>query len=155
MILSTRRKYPLQLFAWHTRRRCHSVHDNNEWMDEVERPAVWIHPDDAKDRGIGDGDTVEIFNRRGIIRMPAHVTDRIMKGVLVASFARMHQTAPEIKAMYEQFTGADRQFNPMSGTEICPAKAFAPRLEDNLLTVNVVDGADRTDTVRVALRCAR
>ncbi len=57
--------------------------------------------------------------------------------------------------MYEQFTGADRQFNPMSGTEICPAKAFAPRLEDNLLTVNVVDGADRTDTVRVALRCAR
>nr|MCR5370711.1 molybdopterin-dependent oxidoreductase [Clostridium sp.] len=76
-----REMFPLQLIGWHTRRRCHSVHDNNEWMDEVERPAVWIHPDDAADRGIGDGDTVEIFNRRGVIRMPAHVTDRIMKGV--------------------------------------------------------------------------
>lgn len=57
--------------------------------------------------------------------------------------------------MYEQFTSAERQFNPLSGTEICPAKAFAPKLNENLLTVDVVDGADRMDTVRVALRCAR
>ncbi len=57
--------------------------------------------------------------------------------------------------MYEQFTGADRQFKPLSGTVICPAKTFAPALNDNLLTVNVVDGANRMDTVRVALRCAQ
>ena len=57
--------------------------------------------------------------------------------------------------LYEQFTGADRDFNPASGTAICPAKAFRPRLEGGLLTVDLVDGADTISAVQVALRCAR
>ena len=75
------RRWPLQLIGWHTRRRCHTIHDNNEWMEEVEKPMVWINPKDAEKRQIHTGDTVEIFNRRGIIRMPALVTDRITEGV--------------------------------------------------------------------------
>lgn len=74
--------YPLQLIGWHTRRRTHSIHDNNEWQDEVERPGVWIHPDDARDRDIQNGDLVEIFNDRGRVRIPAVVTGRIRKGVV-------------------------------------------------------------------------
>ena len=57
--------------------------------------------------------------------------------------------------LYEQFTGADRDFNPASGTAICPASAFRPTLEGGLLTVDMVDGTGEICTVRVALRCAR
>ena len=80
-----REKFPLQLIGWHTRRRCHSVHDNNEWMDEVEKPALWIHPADAGRRGIGQGDMVAVFNHRGRVRIPAMVTNRIMEGVVAMS----------------------------------------------------------------------
>ena len=58
--------------------------------------------------------------------------------------------------MYEQFTDADREFSPQSGTAICPATSFEPAIAgDGLLTVNMVDGAGRPCTVQVGLRCAR
>ena len=75
-------KYPLQLIGWHTKRRCHSIHDNNPWMEELEPQCVWIHPDDAAARGISDGAQVEIFNDRGKVCIPAKVTDRIIQGVV-------------------------------------------------------------------------
>ncbi|MBO6157987.1 MAG: molybdopterin-dependent oxidoreductase [Firmicutes bacterium] len=80
-----REKFPLQLIGWHTRRRAHSIHDNNEWQDEVEKPGVWIHPDDAAARGIRDGEMTEVFNDRGRIRIPAVVTRRIRPGVAAIS----------------------------------------------------------------------
>lgn len=80
-----RKKYPLQMIGWHTRRRCHSIHDNNQWQEEVERPGLWIHPADAKARGIGQGQLVEVFNDRGRVRIPAVVTERIMEGVVAMS----------------------------------------------------------------------
>ncbi|MDO4458786.1 MAG: molybdopterin-dependent oxidoreductase [Clostridia bacterium] len=78
---SLKDKYPLQLIGWHTRRRCHSIHDNNEWQDEIEMPGVWIHPADARMRGIESGDKVDVFNGRGVVRIPAIVTTRIAEGV--------------------------------------------------------------------------
>lgn len=57
--------------------------------------------------------------------------------------------------LYEQFTGADRDFSPVSGTAICPAERFEPSIEGGLLTVNMVDGAGEPCAVQVGLRCAR
>ena len=75
------KKYPLQLIGWHTKRRCHSIHDNNPWLEEVEPQMIWIHPDDAAIRSISDGNIVEVFNDRGRIHIPAKVTNRVIKGV--------------------------------------------------------------------------
>jgi anaerobic dimethyl sulfoxide reductase subunit A len=75
-------KYPLQLIGWHTKRRCHSIHDNNSWLEEVEPQRVWIHPDDAAKRGIMDLSVVSVFNDRGRIRLPAKITERVIKGVV-------------------------------------------------------------------------
>ncbi|MBR5284713.1 MAG: molybdopterin-dependent oxidoreductase [Clostridia bacterium] len=77
-----REKYPLQLIGWHTKRRCHSVHDNNPWMEETDPQRMWIHPDDAAARGLRTGDLAEVWNDRGHIRMPVLVTDRIVRGVV-------------------------------------------------------------------------
>lgn len=77
-----RTRYPLQLIGWHTKRRCHSIHDNNPWMEEVEPQRMWIHPDDARDRGISTGDIAEVYNSRGQLRIPVTVTSRIIRGVV-------------------------------------------------------------------------
>lgn len=80
-----RNRFPLLLIGFHTKRRCHSMHDNNPNLDALERPALWMHPADADQRGIKDGDLVEIFNDRGRIRIPAKVTGRIVSGCVALS----------------------------------------------------------------------
>jgi anaerobic dimethyl sulfoxide reductase subunit A len=75
-------KYPLQLLTTHPKTRAHSTWHNVPWMKEVEPHAVWIHSSDAEARGILQGDLVDVFNDRGRIRIPAHVTERIMPGVV-------------------------------------------------------------------------
>ena len=77
-----RKTYPLQLIGWHTKRRCHSIHDNNPWMEEVEPQRMWMHPRDAAARGIASGDVAEVYNDRGKLRIPVTVTDRIVPGVV-------------------------------------------------------------------------
>jgi anaerobic dimethyl sulfoxide reductase subunit A len=78
-------KYPFQLMGWHTKRRTHSTHDNNLHMDRYDPHRVWINPKDAERVNIREGDWVNVSNDRGCIRIRAHVTDRIVGGVLAIS----------------------------------------------------------------------
>jgi len=78
-------QYPLQLIGWHTKRRCHSIHDQNDWNTIVERQELWINPKDADLRSIQEGDLVSVWNDRGKMRVPAHVTNRIISGVVAVS----------------------------------------------------------------------
>jgi anaerobic selenocysteine-containing dehydrogenase len=48
------------------------------------RPTVMIHPDDARDHGIRDGDFVVLGNRRGEVRLHAKLFDGVRRGVLIA-----------------------------------------------------------------------
>ncbi|MBS0246734.1 MAG: molybdopterin oxidoreductase family protein [Proteobacteria bacterium] len=48
------------------------------------RPTVMIHPDDAAEQGIADGDAVVLGNRRGEVRLHAKVFDGVRRGVLIA-----------------------------------------------------------------------
>lgn len=86
-----RKQYPLQLIGWHTKRRCHSIHDNNPWMEEADPQKMWMHPEDAKARGLVTDDIAEIYNDRGCIRMPILVTNRIAKGVVAIAQGAWYQ----------------------------------------------------------------
>lgn len=77
--------YPLQLIGWHTKRRCHSIHDNNEALRRIDPQQLWIHPRDAAARDIQNGDTVLVYNDRGRLRIPAKVTEDLMPGVVALS----------------------------------------------------------------------
>ena len=79
------RKYPLQMIGWHTKRRCHSVHDNNAALHRVDPQCLWMHPEDAAVRGIQDGDEVMVYNDRGQVRIAVKLTDRIVRGVTAMS----------------------------------------------------------------------
>jgi len=80
-----RARYPIQLIGYHTKRRCHSFHDNNPLLEEADPQLLWLNPADAADRGIATGDTVRIWNDRGGIRIRCLVTDRVMRGVAALS----------------------------------------------------------------------
>ncbi len=63
-------RYPLSLNTSHPTQRLHSQLDNTPLRDKfavADREAILIHPDDAKARGIQDGDLVRAFNDRGQI----------------------------------------------------------------------------------------
>ena len=75
-------KYPLQLLSPHPKNRVHSDFYNVEWLKETEQNRVWINPQDAKLRGIEDGDEVSVFNDRGKLVIKAWLTERIMPGVI-------------------------------------------------------------------------
>ena len=74
--------YPLQLLTTHNKRRTHSSLRNLPWLEEIEKHGVWINSVDAKERGINNGDYVDVFNDRGKTRIPAIITERIIPGTV-------------------------------------------------------------------------
>lgn len=65
--------------------RLHSQLANTSLRDSYAingREPIWIHPQDAKAKGIKDGDIVRVFNARGEILAGAKVTNRVKKGVV-------------------------------------------------------------------------
>jgi trimethylamine-N-oxide reductase (cytochrome c) len=80
------KKFPLHIVSPHPTYRLHSQM-NNTWLRDVYevagREPIWLNPDDAKARGIADGDVVRVFNERGASLAGAIVTDRIRPGVVM------------------------------------------------------------------------
>ena len=75
-------RYPLKLCTPKSRARTHSIHDNQPKLARVDRDDVWLHPEDARARGIADGERVRVFNDRGATVLPARVTERIARGTV-------------------------------------------------------------------------
>jgi formate dehydrogenase major subunit len=57
--------------------------ENNQWHNE---DRLEIHPQDAEDRGIADGDWVGIESRAGDTVLRARVTERVQPGVVYTTF---------------------------------------------------------------------
>jgi anaerobic selenocysteine-containing dehydrogenase len=53
-------------------------------LAQEKRPIVFIHPRDAAEQGIGEGDLVTLGNRRGQARLHAKLFDGVWRGVLIA-----------------------------------------------------------------------
>ncbi|MGI5950270.1 MAG: molybdopterin dinucleotide binding domain-containing protein [Brooklawnia sp.] len=79
---SQSRKYPLQMITHHFKGRTHTSYANVEWLIEAHPQQIWMSQVDAREWGITNRDTVEIFNDRGRMRIPAYVTPRMHPGVV-------------------------------------------------------------------------
>ena len=53
-------------------------------LERAGEPFVEIHPEDARQRGIADGELVELSNARGACRLRAVVTEAVRPGVVVS-----------------------------------------------------------------------
>ncbi len=57
--------------------------ENSRWHEE---DVLEIHPHDAQDRGVGDGDWVRVQSRAGETSLRAKITDRVAPGVVYTTF---------------------------------------------------------------------
>ena len=101
------RRFPLHLLSNQPRTRLHSQLDFGSTSADSKikgREPVMIHIDDARPRGIKDGDVVRIFNDRGACLAGACLTSDIRAGVVMLSTGAWYDpTSPG---------GLDRHGNP-------------------------------------------
>jgi ferredoxin-nitrate reductase len=69
---------------WHTMTKTGKV---NRLRKHISRSTVSIHPHDAEERAIANGDIVEVKGRHGLVRLPALITNDVRSGVV---FIPMH-----------------------------------------------------------------
>jgi anaerobic selenocysteine-containing dehydrogenase len=75
------RAYPLHLLTPNTKNRIHSQFNNLAMIRALgDRAILDLHPDDAAERGIADGDPVRVFNARGSLRLAARLDNGLKRG---------------------------------------------------------------------------
>jgi anaerobic selenocysteine-containing dehydrogenase len=60
-----------------------------------------MHPEDAKARGVGEGDMVRVFNDRGAIELTAMLNAHLPAGVVAAGldWAKLHAGGANVNAL--------------------------------------------------------
>jgi len=87
------KKYPIQLIAPHARYSYHTHYDAHcEWLADIPGHRIrkdgnnWIvvrvHPEQALERKIQNGDIIKVFNDRAVVLGIAQVTERVKPGVI-------------------------------------------------------------------------
>jgi DMSO reductase family type II enzyme molybdopterin subunit len=74
--------YPLRLTMGHARHGIHSMWRDDNLLLALQRgqPDVYVNPDDAKARGVADGDMIRTFNALGSFIAMAHVSSSMQPG---------------------------------------------------------------------------
>lgn len=77
------KKYPLVYMTEHSRWRVHTIYFDQPWLREIDpHPYVDLSIEDARERGIQQGDYVEIFNDNGKTEAVARVTGKMRRGMV-------------------------------------------------------------------------
>ncbi|ELZ61364.1 MULTISPECIES: molybdopterin-dependent oxidoreductase [unclassified Haloferax] len=81
--------YPMEYNTPHGRWSIHSTWRDNEKLLRLQRgePVVYLHPEDAAERGIEDGDTVEVFNDLASVELQAKLYPSSQRGTARMYFA--------------------------------------------------------------------
>jgi len=88
--------YPLAFISPPARNFLNSSFANLPFaLEEAGEPILDIHPEDAAQRGIGEGDAVRIYNQRGAFVVKARVSDRVRRGVVAALSVWWKKLSPD------------------------------------------------------------
>ncbi len=135
------KQYPLQMNNPHVRHRLHSQADNvaftRKWGKVNGHEPVWIHPDDAKERGIEEGDTVRVFNDRGQALGGAKVTKRVRPRTIVFSYGAWYDPETPGKVGSLDLEGTCNNLNHDNHTS---SLAQGPATKDCLVDVETYGG---------------
>lgn len=130
-------KYPLQLVGWHPRSRTHSVHFNNSDMMSKHPQKLWMNPNDGEKRGLKSGDMVEVWNDRGKLIVPVHLTEEIIPGVAAmpqGAWYRAGDDGTDLAASMNVLTTAEptplAKGNPQH-TNLVEVKKYSKRQDEN------------------------
>jgi anaerobic selenocysteine-containing dehydrogenase len=85
--VESHRRWPLEFLPRKADNYMNSTfanHEGHQAMESRYTNILEIHPDDARPRGIADGDAVEVFNDRGTLALTAKISDGVRPGVIAA-----------------------------------------------------------------------
>lgn len=104
-------EYPIALLSPHSKWRIHSSYANVAWLNEITggRAPVLLSPATAAERGVGEGDLVELRNSRGSVRAWAHVTPAARPG-----------TATLFEGWWSSQLGGGKSVNELTSSEVNP-----------------------------------
>ncbi len=115
MVASLRNQRAFPLLGT-SRRPGQFVHTKFRHIDSLTQqypdPLVWIHPQDAAERGICDGEDVEVLSPRGRISLKAKLFEDTMKGLVMVDFGWGNPT--DKKGSINALT-SDEFWDPVSG----------------------------------------
>ena len=89
-----RARFPLELVSPKNHDNMNSTFGEREAQDR-ETAVLSLHPLDALDRKVGDGDAVRVFNERGACVLRARVDGGVTRGVVSAPSTRWAKSAPD------------------------------------------------------------
>lgn len=87
--------YPLVLTTVQSRRRASSTFGNVPWLAELEEHRLAMNPQDARARGLKDGERVKVFNAHGATLIPVRLTERLMPGVVSLEQGANYDPGPD------------------------------------------------------------
>ncbi len=86
----------------HSRWSLHSQFQNLEWMEDFHpEPFVYINPDDAEAKMVSSDDMVAVFNRQGVLRLRAKVTDNVQKGTVLMYEQHYHNSIYNVNELVD------------------------------------------------------
>ena len=89
-------RFPLAIISPPARNYLNSTFVNVRSLRDAEgEPRLEIHPRDAGERGIAEGDHVTVFNDRGSLELKARVSERARPGVVVALSVWWRKLTPD------------------------------------------------------------
>ncbi|MBV9479462.1 MAG: molybdopterin oxidoreductase family protein [Acidobacteria bacterium] len=95
--------YPLEMLARKADNFLNSTFANIPTVQRIEQPSpiLEINAEDARSRGIAEGDRVRVFNRRGEISLRARVVERVPPGVVSAqlNWAKLSEDGKNINVL--------------------------------------------------------
>jgi len=95
--------YPMRLTGGHTRWSIHSTWRDEKHLLQLQRgePSGWIGVEDAKRRGIEDGDRIRIFNDEGSFQVIAKISPSVQPGQVIVYHAWEPLQFKDWKSMQE------------------------------------------------------
>jgi anaerobic selenocysteine-containing dehydrogenase len=115
----------LRLVGRRDRRSHNSWMHNNPYIEQPDGNTALLHPLDAGERGIGDGDEVEVRGAAGAVRLPVRLTTDVARGVVVVPHGWGHRASGASRAraragvnVNEVVPGGAAHMEPVSGQAV-------------------------------------
>jgi len=96
--------YPLRLTMGHARHGIHSMWRDDSLLVSLQRgePDIYVNPEDARKRGVKDGDLIRTYNSMGSFIAMAHVSSSMQPGIMFM----FHGWDPMMFRGRQNFSGA-------------------------------------------------
>ena len=76
------REYPLRLITPHSKYQVNSQNADLSWKNTLERPILEMNHQDAKTRGLRDGDRISMVSSVGVMQIRVRLTPDIVPGTV-------------------------------------------------------------------------